>query len=201
MTSYKSIDLNRALVGGAIAAIMVFLGSFLVGRLGQSEAFVALKEMRPSLRFVSSAVLTATSTILALLLTLLSFSSNTDKDLKSDHYERIKWIARLCTIAFSAAIILLMCMTLPLNNSEEKLQTWYRTLYYFFIVYGALLGGIMISIVLMLYQAANAIILIFQPGKKADHLLSSKDSEEQEDDSQADEQDNGQKREKEEATA
>ena len=180
MKSYKSIDLKRALIGGVIASIMVFLGTYLVGRLGQSEAFVALQEMRPSLRFISSAVLTATSTILTLLLTLLSFSSNTERNLKPDHYERIKWIATLCTIAFSAAIVLLMCMTLPLKNAGEKLQTWYRTLYYIFIVYGALLGGIMISIVLMLYQAANAIILIFQPGRDADHLFYSKDTDEQE---------------------
>jgi NhaP-type Na+/H+ or K+/H+ antiporter len=178
MTTFKSIDLKRALIGGAIASIMVFLGTYLVGRLGQSEAFVALKEMRPSLRFICSSVLTATSTILALLLTLLSFSSNTEKNLRPDHYERIKWIALLSTIAFSGAVVLLMCLTLPLNNSEEKLQSWYSTLYYGFITYGALLGGIMISIVLMLYQAANAIILIFQPGVDADHLLSSKDSEE-----------------------
>ena len=187
MNTYKSIDLKRALVGGAIASIMVFLGTYLVGRLGQSEAFVALQEMRPSLRFVSSAVLTATSTILALLLTLLSFSSSTERNLKPAHYERIKWIARLSTIAFSAAIVLLMCMTLPLNNSGEKLQAWYRVLYYVFLVYGALLGGIMISIVMMLYQAATAMILIFQPGIEADHLFYSKDPEEKEEEEEEEE--------------
>lgn len=180
MSDTRKIDLNRALIGGGIATIIVFLGAYVVGRLGQSEALIALREMRPSLRFISSAVLTATSTILALILTLLSFSSNTDRDLKPAHYERIKWIARLSTIAFCAAIVLLMCLTLPLNNSAEKLQSWYRTLYYVFIIYGALLGGVMISIILMLYQAATAIIIIFHPKQEADHLFSSKSAEKEE---------------------
>jgi len=178
MSLPKTIKSKRAVYGGVIAFIFVFISTYLAGTLGQSEAFTALQEMRPSLRFISSAVLTATSTILALILTLLSFSSSTERNLKPHHYKRIQLIARLSTIAFASAIVLLMILTLPLKSSEEKLYPWYEALYYFFITYGAFLGGTMITIVLMLYQAANAIIIVFHPHKKADHLFSSKDAEE-----------------------
>jgi magnesium-transporting ATPase (P-type) len=173
-STYKT-DIRRAVIGGSIAAIIVFLGTFFIGRLGQTEAFVALKEMRPSLRFISSAVLTSTSTILALLLTLLSFSGKTDRDLKPRHFRRIELIAQLSSIAFAAAIVLLMFLALPLESADEKFRTWYRVIYYTFIIMGALLGGTMVTVILMLFQAAKAVIVLFHPNQKADHLLLTKE--------------------------
>jgi len=172
-------DNRRAAMGGVIAFVMVFLGMFLFGKLGKSEAFIALKEMRPSLRFICSAIMTATSTILALILTLLSFSTQTERNLKTQHYKRIELIARLATIAFAGAIVFLMLLTLPLDSADKKLRTWYISIYYFSITYAALLGGVMFVIITMLYQAANAIITLCHPDRTADHLFASEEVEEQ----------------------
>lgn len=167
----RSLKLMRALYSGTLAAIVIFLGTYITGSLGPYEAKVNIQEMKPSLRFICSSTLTATSTILALLLTLLSFSNNTEQNIKAEHFDRVRWIARLSTIAFAAAIILLLFLNLPLKNSEMDMPGFYRGIYYGLLVYGALLGGLMISVVLMLYQAAQSIIWIYHPGRDAQFLF------------------------------
>jgi len=179
--SFKSLKFTKAIYGGIIATLIIFMGSYLVGNLGSFEALANIKEIRPSLRFVCSAILTATSTILALLLTLLSFSGSTEKNIHVEHYMRIQWIARFASFTFAAAICLLLFLNLPIENADEKLADYYVALYYIFLSYGAIMGGLMISIVLMLYQAASEIILLVHPNKEDDYILVSEQSGEQKD--------------------
>ncbi len=175
----RKLKLMRALYSGTLAAIVIFLGTYFTGRLGPYEAQTNIQEMRPSLRFICSSTLTATSTILALLLTLLSFSGSTERNIKAEHFDRVKWIARLSTLAFAAAIVLLLFLNLPLKNTEVKLDGFYRWSYYGLLVYGSLLGGLMISVVLMLYRAAKAIILIYHPNRDANFLFRSEQEKKQ----------------------
>jgi len=174
--SFWGLKFTKAIYGGIIATLIIFLGGYLVGNLGSFEALANIKEIRPSLRFVCSAILTATSTILALLLTLLSFSGSTEKNIHAEHFIRIRWIARFSCFAFAAAICLLLFLNLPIENADEKLQNYYVALYYIFLSYGAIIGGLMISIVLMLYQAASEIILLVHPNKEDDYILVSEQS-------------------------
>jgi amino acid transporter len=179
MDNAIKIGLKRAFIGGGIAAIVVGSGSYLVGSLGEAEAIRSIEEMRPSLRFTCSAILTATTTILTLILTLLSFTSKADEKFEGTHYDRVEWIARLATIAFIAGIFLLLVLNLPLEASSENVHGWYDRLYYFLLVYGALLGGLMVTIVLMLYQAATSIIVLFHPDKESS-LVMREDADEEE---------------------
>ena len=105
-------------------------------------------------------------------------SSSTERNIKAEHFDRVKWIARLSTIAFAGAIFLLMFLNLPLKNNDIHLEGFYQTTYYALLIYGALLGGLMISVVLMLYRAAKAIILIYHPNRDADFLFVSQQQRE-----------------------
>lgn len=174
----RKLKFMRTLYSGTLAAVIIFLGTYFTGKLGPAEAKVSIEEMKPSLRFICSSTLTATSTILALLLTLLSFSSSTERNIKAEHFDRVKWIARLSTIAFAGAIFLLMFLNLPLKNNDLQLDGFYQVTYYVLLSYGALLGGLMISVVLMLYRAAKAIILIYHPNRDADFLFVSQQQRE-----------------------
>ncbi len=172
-------DLKKALVGGGIATLIIGCGSYAVGTLGQHEAMSSIDEIRPSLRFICSAVLTSTSTILALLLTLLSFSGTSDYNFKSIYYHRVKWIAKLSTIAFTSAVFLLLLLNIPLQESSETLAEWYVWIYHILLTCGAFLGGLLIAIVLMLYQTANAIIIIYQPDGSSSIIIEEDDTEEE----------------------
>ena len=150
-----AVDTRRALVGGVIAAVFIFLGAFLVGRVGNAEAKLLLEAMFPSLRFLCSAIMAATATILTLLLTLLTFSLSMDMQFKSSHYQRIRQIAWATSVLLIAATLLLLFNIIPTNESVETPAGFYRVLYYGMLSYAAIMGGGMISIILMLFDAVK----------------------------------------------
>ena len=158
---------RSALIGGLVSTAVIFFGTQLLGTVSEYEAIDNLREIRPTLRFTASGTMTATATILALMLTLLSFSENAERKLKGHHYDRIWWIARIAAGVFVAALILLMLLNVPINNAEETLGGFYEMVYYTLLVWAALIGGFMITIILLLYQAARDIILIAHPNRVA----------------------------------
>ena len=114
--------------------------------------------------------MTTTATVLALMLTLLSFSQNSERKLRGYHYDRIWWIARFSAGVFIAALVLLMALNVPISNAEETFAGLYSKVYIVLLVYAALIGGFMITIVLLLYQAARDIIVIAHPDRTASGL-------------------------------
>lgn len=170
MTKSHFSIVRSALVGGALSAVVIFVGTQLLGNITDNEAVSNLQEIRPTLRFTASGTMTATATILALMLTLLSFSENAERKLKGYHYDRIWWIARFAAGVFIAALVLLMFLNVPINNAEEAFGGLYNVVYYTLLVYTALIGGMMITVILLLYQAARDIILIAHPNRKAGDL-------------------------------
>ncbi|NNE92919.1 MAG: hypothetical protein HKN23_14845 [Verrucomicrobiales bacterium] len=162
---------QREAWGGVVAAAIAFLGSWSVGYVSDGKAMDLLKGMLPSTRFMCASVMTATSTILALILTLISFTAQSDKHLKSRYFTRVKQIALLACTGFIAAIILLLIISLPIEEASEKLYPFFRFLYYFVLVYSALLGGLLVTIILKLYRAAAAVIVLIDPDADDTDLL------------------------------
>ena len=167
--------LRSALVGGLLSAAVIFVGTQLLGNISDSEAVANLQEIRPTLRFTASGTMTATATILALMLTLLSFSENADRKLRGYHYDRIWWIARFSAGIFIMALVLLMILNVPINNAEESFGGRYNMVYYILLVYAALIGGFMITIILLLYQATRDIIVIAHPDRTASGIYLNED--------------------------
>ena len=176
-TSFSVI--KSASVGGGLSAVIIFLGTYLLGNISDAEAINNLQEIRPTLRFTASGSLTATSTILALMLTLLSFSQQSERRLRAYHYNRIWWIARFAAIVFVAALVLLMMLNVPINNAEEAFRGLYNVVYYTLLVYTALIGGLLITIILLLYQAARDIILIAHPDQMVKNLYAQPEEKEE----------------------
>lgn len=175
--SKVAVDAKRAALGGVIAAVVSLSGTLLVGYVTDLKALRLLEAMLPSTRFLCSAVMTASATTLALMLTLLSFSKETERNLRSTHYERIKQITLLDTVVFVAATLLLLLINIPLQESEGTLSAWYSTIYYTMIVYVSLLGGTLIAVMLMLYNAARNLILVIHPRVDSSHLYTTDESD------------------------
>ncbi len=163
--------IKYASIGGILSCLIIFGGTWLLGNIGQAEAVSNIEEIRPTLRFTASGGMTATSTVLALMLTLLSFSKQSENTMNAYHYERIHWIARVSAFTFIGALILLMLLNLPLRNAEESLNDLYTTVYYVLIAYVGLLGGALTMIVLLLYNAVTDIITLAHPERDSDYLL------------------------------
>ncbi|CAH1001385.1 hypothetical protein LEM8419_02287 [Neolewinella maritima] len=159
--------------------MVIFAGTQLLGFISDAEAIENLREIRPTLRFTASGAITATATVLALMLTLLSFSQNADRKLRGYHYDRIWWIARFSAGVFIAALLLLMMLNVPINNAEETLAGAYKTVYFVLLIYAALIGGSLITIILLLYQAARDIIVIAHPDRTASGLYADEMTDEE----------------------
>lgn len=155
-----AVDLRKALFGGAFAMIIAVVGSTVVGNLYGAEGRLLLEAMLPTTRFLCSAMMTATATILALMLTILSLSSNSSNQIHSAHYRRVQQIALLDMIAFVGATFLLLVLNIPLEESDSISTEWYSTSYYVVLIYSSVLGGMLISIVMMLYAAIRDMISV-----------------------------------------
>jgi hypothetical protein len=169
------VDLRKALLGGALAALVSISGSWFVGRLHGAEGLVLLEAMLPTTRFLCSAVMTATATILALMLTLLGLSADVSNKIHPSHFERVRQIALIDTVAFAAATLFLLILNIPLEESDNLSTEWYDTIYYSVLTFSSLLGGLLISAVLMLYDAVRDMIYILGLRKK-EHPLFQKES-------------------------
>lgn len=100
--------------------------------------------MKNGERFLYSSVMTATATIMALMLTMLSVSRAREGTFKAVHYDRVRQIALVDTVTFAAAIIL---------------------------GYAAVLGRALISIILLLYNAITDMMSVVHPDQASKMLM------------------------------
>lgn len=150
-------DRRLALLGGVIAAIIGFGGMAIVGTASSFEARRLLESVLPTARFAASAYVAAGATILALMLTMITFSISHDLEFRRSHYKRIRSIAAMTTVLIVASVMLLMFLNFPLGEADVD-RDWYLWVYYVVVFGGAVTGGFFISTILMLYYAVRELI-------------------------------------------
>jgi hypothetical protein len=164
-------DIRRATVYAAVVTAVTLAGSLVVNVSSGSEARLLLTSMLPSIRFLSSAVMTAAATTLALMLALVTFGQGTTSKLKPLHYDRVEQIARWNLIVFVAAVSLLLFISIPLSESQEVPSNWYRILYYFILLFSGALTGVLTFVIILLFQAVQSLINVFHPNRNSDVIL------------------------------
>lgn len=174
LKSLLSLDWRRALIVGAITAAFALLGSITVGSIGDATALSLLETIRPTTRFLGFAAITAPGTILALLLTMLSFSRGWDHSFRSEYYDRIRQVALLCTLSITGAVFLLLFLNVPISESQE-LQSWYEAFYYGVVIWTSLLGGTVITIMFILHTTIVDLICVLDPHVDASSLFDGDD--------------------------
>ncbi len=179
----RFVDTGRALAGGAVAAVAVFGGIAAVGQVTAFQGRKLLEATLPTIRFLTSSVLAAAVTILALMLTLLGLTLNSKWKFHESHYLRIRQISTMTTAALILSVGVLMFLSIPLEESES-LRTWYDIVYYAIAVASSVLGGLVISIVLMLNYAIRGLVDIGHPEGDS-HLIADQDAAEDERERQA----------------
>ncbi len=158
------VGARRALVGGLLAAAVTLGGQLLVGQVyNGAEARSLLQAFVPSARSVGTAVAGASATILALMLTMLGLTRKADNQLDRVFYKRVERIGLLSTIALAGSALLLLLLSIPLDQSQHLPGNWYSYLYYTLIGATAALAGLLVAIVLMLYNAIQSLIQVISP--------------------------------------
>jgi hypothetical protein len=151
-------------LGGLLGALVALAAQVLVGLVYNGyEAHDLLQAMIPSLYSLGGAVVQAAATILALMLALLSLSRRETDELHIGFFQRIREIALLTSITLGSAILLLVFISIPLEQSKTLPVNWFEIVYYVLVVATAIISGLMIAIVVMLYSAIVAMIQVVRP--------------------------------------
>lgn len=167
------IGAKRALVGGVLAAGVALGGQWFVGQIySGAEALKLVDALVPAARSVGSSVVTASGTILALMLTMLSLTSQANSNFDRVFYHRVQRIGLLSTVALAAGILLLLFLSIPVQESDAVPSSWFGFVYYLLIVLTAGLAGLLVAIVLMLFNAMTSLIQVLSPTKPAENTSS-----------------------------
>lgn len=162
----RLVDLRDALIGGGVAALVMFVIVAFVGSVSPFKAIKLLEAVLPTIRFLASSVLAAVATIMALMLTLLSLTYSSNYDFREIHYRRIRQITTLSTVAILASVIVLLILGLPVEEADQ-LRLYYDIVYYTITALASLLGGLLIAIVLMLQRTIRGLIDIGHPDSES----------------------------------
>lgn len=163
------IGSRRALYGGILTAGVTLAGQWLLGNIyGAYEGRHLLGSMTNSALYFGSAVVTAAATILALMLTILSLTSQADDDFSQVFYLRVQRIGKLAAISLIGGILLLLFLNIPIKDSDEIPGSWFTTIYYTLMTFLALLAGLIVTIVLMLLNAITSLIDTIRPTPEQD---------------------------------
>lgn len=175
---------KKALVGGVLAGSIAFGGQWIVGQVYSGyEARQLLEAVASSSLYLGGSIVTASATIIALMLTMISLSKQSNSEFDAIFFKRIQKIGQLSAIALISGILLLLFLSIPLQESDQVPAYYFKPIYYILIVFVALLSGLMVSIILMLLNAINSLINIVSPSFE-DDVEEAKEREEQESESE-----------------
>ncbi len=130
---------------------------------GAEEAKQLLEFVQRASLYYGSAVMTASATILALILTVLGLTTAHMKNPDKTTFVRLHAIAAFCVYAFIASVFLLLMSSLPVDEFEKIPSDWYRFAYYVICFWNGMLAGYIISAILILRDTASNIIANLSP--------------------------------------
>lgn len=180
-----SLIVKRAFVGGAVSALVMGAGTFILGEVSGYEARALLSSSLAGINMLCNTIILGASTILALMLTLLSISKASESKLSNAHYQHVLIVARTDTILIIITVITFLLLNLPITESKELPASWFSMIYYISLAMAAILGGIFIAVVTMLYGTIANVIQIVGLQVK-DHPLIDHGDEEEEIEEEAD---------------
>jgi hypothetical protein len=150
---------TAALAGGLAAAGIVLGVGLWVVPADDRQAVQLLSAMMPTLRFFGFAILSASATVLLLMLTLFSVSMGSRQRLRPEYYLRIKHLVAVDSIVLLVGIpFMLMLALTPAFRHTNLVPGWFVAEYVLLLAIVALLGGLLVAVMVMLYQALRNLI-------------------------------------------
>jgi hypothetical protein len=162
-------ELRGSLIGGCIAALALFGMAVAVGRIETFEALSLIQSVLPTARFLATAVITAATTVLALMLTLIGLSLRSEFSFHPRLYQRARYITNLSVLSLTMGVGLLLAVSVPISEVEE-LRSYYTILYYILVAVIALVGGMIVSVGLLIGATLRDLTDIGHPDGDSDLL-------------------------------
>lgn len=170
---------KRAILGGFISAVIMWAGTFILGEVSGYEARALLSSSLSGVNMLCNTIILGSSTILALMLTLISLSRSAETKLSKAHYRHVLMVARTDTVLIIATVITFLLLNLPITESKELPASWFSTIYYISLGMAAILGGAFITVITLLYGTIENVIQIIG-FRRTDHPLVEQEEKEEE---------------------
>lgn len=167
VSTIRDREFRGAIVGGLVTATFLFMVVIGIGRIGSFEALRLIESVLPTARFLGSTVIAAAVTVLALLLTLIGLSLNSEQQFSERLYNRAARITRIAVICMVMGVGVLLAVSIPVVEVEE-LRRYYATLYYLLTAAIAVLGGLLTTMGLMLGTTLKGLIDVAHPEEESD---------------------------------
>lgn len=171
---------KRAILGGIVSTIVMATGTIILGKVSGYKAMELLKNSMSGINMLCNTIILGSTTILALMMTLLGLSRSSESKLTERHYMDVLLIAKADTIVLVVTVITFLMFNLPISESKEVVRSWYQIIYYSSLLMASILGGGFVAVVMMLYGTIANVILIVGLGVKNHPLVSTEDAEEAE---------------------
>lgn len=147
-----------------VTALIAIAQPILIGLVYKgTQAVDLLESLKESSLYLGSAIATASATVLALMLTLLSLTSQVDTKFDRSTYKGIKVIGDISTATFVGSVALLVLLSLPIGEFEAINGRWYEGLYYTLATLNGVLSGLTIVGVLVLSDTLKTLIKSLAP--------------------------------------
>ncbi len=149
---------SNIIISWAIALVLTIGILFLSGQIySEAQAKDLLSALQKASLYYGAAIIGASATILALMLTLLSFIQNKDQPSK-DTFTRVHAITAFCVYAFIGAIILMLFISFPIEVFEEVPNYSFKYAFYILRLWNGMLAGHIISTIMILKETTQGII-------------------------------------------
>lgn len=152
--------IRKAFVGGFVSALVMGTGTYILGAVSGYQAMDLFSTSLSGINTLCNTVILGSSTILALMLTLLSLSRAANSKLNKEHYHRVLTLAKADTVLIIIAVLALLLFNLPIAESSGVPKSWYSSIYYLSLGMASVIGGGFIAVVTMLYSTIANVILI-----------------------------------------
>lgn len=170
---------KRAILGGVVSTIVMATGTIILGKVSGYKAMELLKNSMPGINMLCNTIILGSTTILALMMTLLGLSRSSESKLNERHYKDVLLIAKTDTIVLVVTVITFLMFNLPISESKEVVRAWYQIIYYSSLLMASILGGGFVAVIMMLYGTIANVILIVGLGVTDHPLVSTKDAREE----------------------
>ena len=167
MSPIRDREFRGAVVGGLVTTSFLFAVVIGTGQVGSFEALGLIESLLPTARFLASTVVGAAVTVLALLLTLIALSMNSEHRFSERLYARAGRITRIAVVCMIMGVGVLLAVSIPIAEVGE-LRSYYAVLYYSLSVAIAVLGGLVTTMGLMIGTTLRGLIRAAHPEAESD---------------------------------
>ena len=150
----------------ALVCLLGFGARQAIGTIYSSgEAVALLETLSRSGLYLGAGSATASSTVLALMLTLVGMVRRAEQKFDTNVYRSINRIAVLATASLMASLLLLLALVFPVGEFDDLPDMWYSWMYEGLFATTVLTVGLLAATVAMLYQTIRQVISELTPGE------------------------------------